>query len=75
MAQVLIRNIPDDLIHTYKTKARLKGKSLEQELRDLMERHAPFTQAERVALTKENHARFPEPVPSLTKEEIREGLM
>lgn len=75
MAQVLIRNIPDALIRTYKAKARLNGKSLEQELRDLMERHAPYTPEERVAISKKYHAEFPEPLPSLTKDEIREGLL
>jgi len=74
MGQVLIRNLDDNLIETYKTKARLKGKSLEQELRDVLERNAPFTREERVALTKQFHAHFKAPVTPLTKDEIREGF-
>lgn len=74
MGQVLIRNLSDDVIETYRTKARLKGKSLEQELRDLIEANKPFTREERVAFTRENLARFEEPLPPFTLDEIREGL-
>ncbi len=42
MAQVLIRNVSEGLIDAYKAKARLQGTSLEQVLRDLLERNAPF---------------------------------
>jgi antitoxin FitA len=74
MGQVLIRNLPDDLIETYKTKARLKGKSLEQELRDLIETNAPFTPEERVAYSHEILNMNTGRSKPLTKDEIREGL-
>jgi antitoxin FitA len=74
MGQVLIRNLPDDLIETYKTKARLKGKSLEQELRDLIETNAPFTPEERVAYSREILNMNTGRSKPLTKDEIREGL-
>ena len=35
MAEVLIRNIPEETLASFRQKAELKGKSLEQELRDL----------------------------------------
>ncbi len=75
MGQVLIRNLDDDVIETYKLKARLKGTSVEQYLRDLIVQGAPLTRAERTALIDENMAKFPEPIPSMTTEERREGLM
>jgi plasmid stability protein len=50
VGQVLIRNIPEGLIETYKVKARLQGTSLEQVLRGVLERNAPFTPAERVVV-------------------------
>ncbi len=75
MGQVLIRNISEGLIDAYKTKARLKGKSLEHVLRDVLERNAPFTPEERAALARQYVAEFPEQVRALTKEEIREGLL
>ena len=52
MAQVLIRNVSEGLIDAYKAKARLHGTSLEQVLRDLLERNAPFSPEERTALFK-----------------------
>jgi antitoxin FitA len=73
MGQVLIRNLPDDVIETYKEKARLAGTSLEQYLRDLMQRHAPFTPQERVAFADEIRA-MSTPSRPLTKDEIRDGL-
>ena len=41
--QVLIRNVSDRAIDTFKDRAKLKGTSLEQEVRELIEAHAPFT--------------------------------
>jgi plasmid stability protein len=75
MGQVLIRNVSEGLIDAYKTKARLNGKSLEQVLRDVLERNAPFTPEERAALARQYVAEFPARVQALTKEEIREGLL
>jgi plasmid stability protein len=74
MGQVLVRNIDDDTIESYRIKARLKGHSLEQELRSLIEANKPFTPEERVALTRANRARYATVQPSLTLDEIREGL-
>jgi len=38
VGQVLVRNLDDRVIERLKTKAELKGCSLEQELRDVFER-------------------------------------
>jgi antitoxin FitA len=73
MGQVLIRNLPDDLIEAYKAKARLNGKSLEQELRDLMMAHRTFTPAERVAFADRIRSQS-KPSEPMTKDEMREGL-
>jgi antitoxin FitA len=75
MGQVLIRNVPDDTINSYKQRAELNGRSLEQELRDLLERNKTFTTEERVALSRRFHSQRPETQPALTSDEIREGLM
>jgi plasmid stability protein len=74
MGQVLIRNVDDDTIESFKAKARLKGLSLEQELRNLLEANKPFTPEERLAASRALRARIKGPVPSLTPDEIREGL-
>jgi hypothetical protein len=74
MAQVLIRNVPDETIESFRRKAKLKGHSLEQELRELLERNKPFTPEERLALSRHYRSRYKDIQPSLTLDEIREGL-
>jgi plasmid stability protein len=74
MGQLLIRNVPDETIAAFKQKAELNGRSLEQELRELLERNQPFTPEERVALSRSFRARHAGIQSSLTLEEIREGL-
>jgi antitoxin FitA len=75
MGQVLIRNLDDAVIAAIRVKAEIKGHSLEQELRDIIKAAIPFTREERAELIRQNMALFPEPLPSMTLEEIREGLM
>jgi plasmid stability protein len=36
MAQVIVRNLDDEVVSSLKLKAELKGHSLEQELRDIL---------------------------------------
>ena len=74
MGQLLIRNVPDDTIAVFKQKAELNGRSLEQELRELLERHRPLTPEEKVALSEKFLSRYDQVQPSLTLDEIREGL-
>jgi len=74
MGQVLIRNIDEDTVESYRQKAKLKGISLEQELRNLLEANKPFTPQERVACSRAVRARQSGVAPSLTLDEIREGL-
>ena len=40
MGQVLIRNLDDDVIETYRLRAKRKRHSLEQELRTVLTEHA-----------------------------------
>jgi plasmid stability protein len=50
MGQVLVRNLDDRVIERLKTKAELKGRSLEQELREVLTNAAPLTPEEKIAL-------------------------
>ena len=50
MAQVLVRNLDDDVVRALKAKAKLHGQSLEQELRLVLARAARPTAAERLEL-------------------------
>lgn len=59
MGQILIRNIPDETIETYKAKARLNGRSLEQEIRLLLEQHRPYTPEERLSVARRYQAMTP----------------
>jgi antitoxin FitA len=73
MGQVLIRNVPDSTIETYRSKARLNGRSLEEELRLLLEKNRSFTPQERVAFADEVRSQS-KLSPAFTLDEIREGL-
>jgi len=59
MGQVLVRNLDDKVIKNFKTKAELKGHSLEQELRELITAAAPLTPQEKVDLSRKWRASMP----------------
>ncbi len=63
MAQVLVRNLDEQVVRTLKTKAELRGCSLEQELREILTEAARLTPEERVALIRRAHAMTPPGVP------------
>ncbi|PPQ44048.1 hypothetical protein D4Q71_10085 [Rhodopseudomonas palustris] len=75
MAEVVIPDVAEETIAIYRERARLHGRSLEEELRDLLESHRPFSRAERAALSRRFLSEYPDVQPSLTAEERREGLM
>lgn len=74
MSQILIRNVDDATIESYKARARLKGHSLEQELRNLLEANKPLAPADRLAASRATRAMQAAPLAPLTLDEIREGL-
>ncbi|MFG1360359.1 FitA-like ribbon-helix-helix domain-containing protein [Xanthobacter pseudotagetidis] len=74
MAQVLVRNIPDETLNVYRERAKRNGISLEQEIRNLLEKNRPFTKEERMAVTRHLHSKTLKVSPPLTLDEIREGL-
>lgn len=57
MAQVLIRNLPDDTVERLKERAAGKGRSLEQELREIVIAAAPLSTSERIAIVERHLAR------------------
>ena len=59
MGQLLVRNLDDRVIESLKTKAELKGHSLEQELRNVLTNAAPLTPAEMVSLFHKLRAMTP----------------
>ena len=58
MGQVLVRNLDDRVIESLKTKAELKGRSLEQELREFSPTLHPNARRE-IALFRELRAMTP----------------
>ena len=59
MAQVIVRNLDDDVVATLKRKAQLHGWSLEQELRDILSAAARLKKEERLILAKRVRALTP----------------
>ena len=59
MAQVIVRNLEDDVVATLKRKAELHGCSLEQELRDILSAAAKLKKEERISLAKRIRALTP----------------
>ena len=59
MGQLLVRNLDERVIESLKTKAELKGHSLEQELREVLINAAPLTSAEKVSLFQKLRAMTP----------------
>jgi len=52
MAQVLVRNLDEQVVAALRRKAELRGRSLEQELRIALTAAARLTPEERVALAQ-----------------------
>lgn len=46
MGSMVIRNIPDDVLESFKARAKAKGKSAEQMARDVIAREAGMTSQE-----------------------------
>jgi plasmid stability protein len=59
MGQVIIRNLDDDVIRRLKSKAELRGTSLEQLLREVLTEAAPLSGPERLALVQRIQAMTP----------------
>jgi plasmid stability protein len=57
MAQVLIRNLDEGVVARLRLRAKIKGASLEQELRDILTGAAALTGEQRDALLSGFHTR------------------
>ena len=71
MSDVLI-DLDDGLIERLKVAAELKGRTLEEELREITKRAAPLTPEERVALSDRIRAMQTKPSDLLSEDLIRE---
>jgi antitoxin FitA len=57
MAQVIVRNLDEQVVSSLKFKAELHGHSLEQELRDILKQAAELTTEEKLALVERIRAK------------------
>ena len=71
MGQLLIRSVDDRVIETLKRKAKLKGHSLEQELREILKQAAGPTVEERLAMLDRVVAMQKKPTKMLSEDVIR----
>ena len=74
MAQAETRSRADELEAAFERRARANGRTFEQEVELLLKRKEKFTPEERVAVSRYFRSQHPEIQPSLTLDEIREGL-
>jgi plasmid stability protein len=72
MAQVIVRNLDDDIASSLKFKAELHGHSLEQELREILKRAAELSVEEKLALVDRIRAMQKRPLEDDSADLIRE---
>ncbi len=70
MAQVLVRNLDEQVVAVLRRKAELHGHSLEQELRITLTAAARLSPAERVALARRVRGLTPANVPQTDSTEL-----
>jgi antitoxin FitA len=63
MGQVIVRNLADEVIETHRRRAKARGVSLEQELREVLARAARPSREERLRRVDEIRAMTPELPP------------
>jgi hypothetical protein len=75
MAQTEIPSRVDELEAAFERRARANGRTFDQEVEEVLKRKEKFTPEEGVAVSRYFHSRCNGIQPSLTLDEIREGLM
>ena len=74
MAQTEKRSRADELEVAFQRRAVVNGRTFEQEVEEVLKRKEKFTPEVRVAVSRYFRSKHPEIQPSLTLDEIREGL-
>jgi antitoxin FitA len=72
MAQVIVRNLDEQIVSSLKIKAELHGRSLEQELREILKRAAELTSEEKLAMVDRIRAMTPKRLQDDSADLIRE---
>ncbi len=74
MGQILVRNINDEALRALRMKAQLKGQSLENVVRELIEAEGAPNRDTLLDEMRRIRAMTPGRVPSLASADYREGL-
>lgn len=74
MAQAETRSRVVELEAAFEHRARANGRTFEQEVEEVLKRQEKFTPEEAVSVSRYLHSRCNGIQPSLTLDEIREGL-
>ena len=72
MGQILIRNLDDEAIDAHRRRAKARGRSLEQELRTVIESAAAYSIEEKLAIAEYAQSLTPANGPSNAVDLIRE---
>ena len=75
MTQTEIHSRLAELDAAFDRRARANGRTFEQEVEEVLKRKEKFTPEERAAVSRYFHSQCKGIQPSLTLDEIREGLM
>jgi plasmid stability protein len=67
MGQVTVRNLEDEVIEQHRVRAKARGVSLEQELREVLRRTARPSKEELLADMDRSRAMTPEPPPGVKR--------
>jgi antitoxin FitA len=73
MAEVIVRNLDDEVVSSLQTKPEVHGHSLEQELREILKRAAELSSEEKLARADRIAALTPRPLQTDSSDLIREG--
>jgi hypothetical protein len=65
----------DEMLEKFGLRARVNGRTIEQEIEALISRKKPLAPEDRAAVSAYFLSRYSEVQPSMTLDEIREGLM
>lgn len=75
MADDAFKREMDELLENFGRRVRANGRTIEQEIEALTSGNKPLAPEERAAVSAYFLSRYSEVQPSMTLDEIREGLM
>ncbi len=75
MTDVAFKRKIDELLDDFSRRARANGRTVEEEIDVLTSKGKPFSPEERAAVSAYFLSKYSEVQPSMTLDEIREGLM